>query len=91
MTDPKQAAPLLRAIDEYTGSFIVKSALQLAPLVFVRPGELRQAEWEHIDLETKEWRYLVTKTQTPRICRNYDHGTIVSEAHFMSRFDGYDP
>jgi integrase len=91
MTDPKQAAPLLRAIDEYTGSFIVKSALQLAPLVFVRPGELRQAEWEHIDLETKEWRYLVTKTQTPRICRNYDHGTIVSEAHFMSSFDGYDP
>jgi len=67
MTDPKQAAPLLRAIDDYTGSFVVKSALQLAPLVFVRPGELRQAEWEHVDLETKEWRYLVTKTQTPHI------------------------
>ncbi|MGZ8235351.1 tyrosine-type recombinase/integrase [Methylobacter tundripaludum] len=67
MTDPKQAAPLLRAIDDYTGSFIVKSALQLAPLVFVRPGELRQAEWEHIDLDAKEWRYLVTKTQTPHI------------------------
>jgi Arm DNA-binding domain len=64
MTDPKQIAPLLRAIDEYTGSPIVKSALQLAPLVFVRPGELRHAEWEHIDLEAKEWRYLVTKTQT---------------------------
>lgn len=67
MTDPKQAAPLLRAIDEYTGSFIVKSALQLAPLVFVRPGELRQAEWEHINLESKEWRYLVTKTNTQHI------------------------
>ncbi len=67
MTDPKQAAPLLRAIDSYTGTFIVKSALQLAPLVFVRPGELRHAEWEHIDLEEKEWRYLVTKTQTPHI------------------------
>jgi integrase len=67
MTDPKQVAPLLRAIDDYSGSFIVKSALQLAPLVFVRPGELRQAEWVHIDLETKEWRYLVTKTQTPHI------------------------
>ena len=67
ITDPKQAAPLLRAIDEYTGSFIVKSALQLAPLVFVRPGELRQAEWEHFDLEAKEWRYLVTKTKTPHI------------------------
>ncbi|MFI3184623.1 MAG: site-specific integrase [Methylococcaceae bacterium] len=67
ITDPKQAAPQLRAIDEYTGSFIVKSALQLAPLVFVRPGELRQAEWEHFDLEAKEWRYLVTKTKTPHI------------------------
>lgn len=67
ITDPKQAAPLLRAIDDYTGSFIVKSALQLAPLVFVRPGELRQAEWEHINLESKEWRYLATKTKTPHI------------------------
>ncbi|MDD2724680.1 MAG: site-specific integrase [Methylovulum sp.] len=67
VTEPKQAAELLRAIDGYSGSFIVKSALQLAPLVFVRPGELRQAEWEHIDLEAKEWRYLVTKTQTPHI------------------------
>ncbi len=67
ITNPKEAAPLLRAIDEYTGSFIVKSALQLAPLVFVRPGELRQAEWEHIDLDAKEWRYMVTKTKTPHI------------------------
>ncbi|MFI3198182.1 MAG: integrase arm-type DNA-binding domain-containing protein [Methylococcaceae bacterium] len=67
MTDPKQAAPLLRAIDSYTGSFVVKSALQLAPLVFVRPGELRHAEWEHIDLDAKEWRYLVPKTKTPHI------------------------
>lgn len=67
VTEPKQAAELLRAIDGYTGSFVVKSALQLAPLVFVRPGELRQAEWLHIDLEAKEWRYMVTKTQTPHI------------------------
>jgi integrase len=67
MTDTKQIAPLLRAIDGYSGSYIVKSALQLAPLVFVRPGELRHAEWQHIDLEAKEWRYLVTKTQTQHI------------------------
>ncbi len=67
MTDPKQIAPLLRAIDDYSGSYIVKSALQIAPLVFVRPGELRHAEWQHIDLESKEWRYLVTKTQTQHI------------------------
>jgi len=67
VTEPKQAAELLHAIDGYSGSFIVKSALQLAPLVFVRPGELRQAEWEHIDFEAKEWRYRVTKTLTPHI------------------------
>lgn len=51
VTDPKQAAPLLRAIDAYQGVFTVRCALQLAPLVFVRPGELRQAEWAHIDLD----------------------------------------
>ncbi len=68
LTEPQQVASLLRAIDDYSGSFIVKSsALQLAPLVFVRPSELRQAEWSHIDFETKEWRYLVTKTNTPHI------------------------
>lgn len=67
MTDPQQVSILLKAIDIYSGSFVVKSALQLAPLVFVRPSELRQAEWQHIDFETKEWRYLVTKTQTQHI------------------------
>jgi integrase len=67
MTEPQQVAPLLGAIDNYTSSYIVKSALQLAPLVFVRPGELGHAEWEHIDLNAKEWRYLVSKTQTPHI------------------------
>lgn len=55
ITDPKEVAPLLRAIDGYHGSFVVKSAMQLAPLVFVRPGELRQAEWSEIDLEAAEW------------------------------------
>jgi integrase len=55
ITDPKEVVPLLRAIDGYKGSFVVKSAMQLAPLVFVRPGELRQAEWAEIDLEAAEW------------------------------------
>lgn len=48
ITDPKQIAELLRAIDCYQGTFTVQCALKLAPLVFVRPGELRQAEWAHI-------------------------------------------
>jgi len=54
-TDPKEVAPLLRAIDEYDGSFVVKCAMRLAPLVFVRPGELRKAEWSEIDLDAAEW------------------------------------
>jgi integrase len=41
--------------------------LRLAPLVFVRPGELRKAEWKDIDLDGAEWRYVVTKTNTPHI------------------------
>ncbi|OYY95914.1 MAG: integrase [Hydrogenophilales bacterium 28-61-23] len=67
VTEPKQVAELLRAMNGYTGSLIVGYALRLAPLVFVRPGELRKAEWDDIDLETAEWRYLVTKTNTPHI------------------------
>lgn len=55
MTDPEKVAGLLRAIDGYEGSFIVKCALRLAPLFFVRPGELRQAEWAEIDLDQAEW------------------------------------
>lgn len=66
-TDPKQVAQILRAMDGYQGSFTVRCALRLAPLVFVRPGELRKAEWADIDLDAVEWRYTVTKTQTPHI------------------------
>jgi integrase len=55
VTEPIQVGELLRAIDGFTGSFIVKCALRLAPLVFVRPGELRQAEWSEIDLDVAEW------------------------------------
>ena len=55
ITDPKEVGPLLRAIDAYKGSSAVKWALQLAPLVFVRPGELRQAEWTEFDLDAAEW------------------------------------
>lgn len=66
-TDPKEVAPLLRMIAEYDGSFVVACALRLAPLVFVRPGELRQAEWAAIDLDQAEWRYTVTKTKAEHL------------------------
>jgi len=54
--EPKRIGALLRAIDGYEGFFATKCALRLAPLVFVRPGELRKAEWPEIDLEKAEWR-----------------------------------
>jgi integrase len=56
ITEPRQVAQLLRAIDGYQGHFAVETALQLAPLVFVRPGELRAAEWSEFDLDAAEWR-----------------------------------
>jgi integrase len=56
ITDPKQVGELLRAISGYQGSFVSKCALRLAPLVFVRPVELRQAEWTELDLDSVEWR-----------------------------------
>ena len=56
ITDPKKIKGLLRAIDGFEGTFVVHCALKLAPLVFVRPGELRNAQWHEIDLETSEWR-----------------------------------
>ncbi len=55
ITEPKEVAPLLRAIDGYQGHFVVKCALRLAPMFFVRPGELRNAEWEEIDLDEAVW------------------------------------
>jgi hypothetical protein len=55
ITDPEQFKGLLKAIDAYQGSFIVKCAIQLQALTFVRPGELRHAEWSEIDLETAQW------------------------------------
>ncbi len=67
VTEPKEVAKLLRVIDGYEGTLTVACALRLAPLVFVRPGELRQAEWADIDFETKEWRYTVTKTNSQHI------------------------
>lgn len=55
VTDPAALGGLLRAIDGYEGGFITKCALRLAPLVFLRPGELRKAEWREIDLEAGLW------------------------------------
>lgn len=66
-TEPSEVAELLRAIDGFKGTLTVQCALQLAPLVFVRPSELRMAKWADIDLDSGEWRYLVSKTKTDHL------------------------
>ena len=55
IVEPKEVGKLMLAIEEYKGSLEVCSALRLAPLVFVRPGELRHAEWSEIDLDAATW------------------------------------
>jgi integrase len=67
VTDPARLGDILRALEGYEGTLTVRCALRLAPLVFVRPGELRKAQWADIDLDNAEWRYTVTKTNTPHI------------------------
>ncbi len=66
IVDPPGIGALLRAIDEYDGLPITKFALKLAPLVFVRPGELRRAEWAEVDLEGAEWRIPASKMKMRR-------------------------
>jgi integrase len=61
ITDPVKIGQLLRDIDAYEGSFVVASALKLSPLVFVRPGELRRAEWSEVDIDSAEWRIPAAK------------------------------
>lgn len=56
ITDPKAIGQLLRDFRAYEGSFVTRCALLLAPLVFVRPGELRKAAWPEINLDSAEWR-----------------------------------
>jgi integrase len=67
VTDPKRLGEILRMMHGYKGSLVVKCALNLAPLVFVRPGELRHAVWLDIYLDEAEWRFVVSKTKLPHI------------------------
>lgn len=56
IVNPDGVGELLRAMDGYQGGFVTRCALRLAPLTFVRPGELRTAEWAHVHLDISEWR-----------------------------------
>lgn len=90
VTDPARIGALLRAIHGYSGSMVTVAALKLAPLVFVRPGELRQARWEDIDLDAAEWRYMVTKTKTQHVVPLSDQAVaILQELHPLTKRSPY--
>ena len=67
ITEPKALGELITAIRGYHGTLTVRSALQLSPLLFARPGELRKAQWVDINLDAAEWRYTASKTDTAHI------------------------
>ncbi|NOT15349.1 MAG: integrase arm-type DNA-binding domain-containing protein [Methylotenera sp.] len=84
-TEPKEIAELLRAIDGFTGSITVQVALRLSPLVFVRPSELRTAKWADIDLESNQWRYRVSKTNTMHLVPlSIQAAKLFAEIHALS-------
>lgn len=88
--EPTKVAMLLRSIDGYEGTAVVAAALKLAPLVFVRPGELRTARWAEIDLETAEWRHTATKTGTPHIVPLATQSVgILKELYPLTKRSGY--
>ena len=97
ITDPSAVGELLRAIDGFRGTFVVQCALKLAPLFFVRPGELRKAEWQQFDLEKGEWRYFVTKTRSEHLVPLSSQAVaILQELHPLTStnkfvFPGRDP
>ena len=61
VTKPSEIGGILRAIDGYTGTFVVRSAFRLAPQVFVRPGGLREAKWQDMDLDEANWLLELSK------------------------------
>lgn len=97
ITDPKGVAELLRAFDGFRGTFVVRCALLLAPLLFVRPGELRKATWDGFDLDRGEWRYFINKTKTEHLVPLASQAVaILRELHALTGhgdyvFPGRDP
>lgn len=67
ITDPQAIQDLIKRMNAYKGSIVVKTALLLAAMLFVRPGELRHARWSDIDFKNAEWRFTTSKTSTPHI------------------------
>ena len=67
LTEPEKIGELLRALYAYKGAVVTQAALKLAPMLFVRPGELRRAKWAEMNLDGAEWRFTASKTGTPHI------------------------
>jgi integrase len=97
ITEPAAVGELLRAIDGFRGTFIVQCALSLAPMFFVRPGELRKAEWAHFNLDKAEWRYTASKTKSEHLVPLATQAiAILRELHALTGqerfvFSGRDP
>ncbi len=92
LTDPAAVGGLLRAIDGYEGYFVTRCALRLAPLVFVRPGELRNAEWKEFNLEQAEWLIPAERMkmgQTHLVPLSTRAVAILRELHPRTKFSRY--
>ena len=90
--DPERVGELLRAIDGYTGQPVSRLAMQLAPHVFVRPGELRHADWEEFDLEEALWTITAAKTKMRKehhVPLSRQAIAILGELHALTGPNGY--
>jgi integrase len=90
--EAKRAGELLRAIDGYEGQVLTKLAMQLSPHVFVRPGELRHAEWEEIDLEGALWTIPATKMKMRKahlVPLSRQSVDLLRQAHAITGSSGY--
>jgi integrase len=88
IVDPADIGALLRAVEDYDGLPLTKAALKLAPLVFVRPGELRRAEWAEFDLERAEWRIPAAKMKMRRLHRVPLSKQALAIIHDLQPFSG---
>ena len=92
ITDPKRVGELLRAIDGFEGQVLTKIALQLSAHVFVRPGELRKAEWSEIDLGKAEWHIPAAKMKMRRghsVPLSRQVRQLLQRAHEITGPDGF--
>ena len=86
ITEPKRIGALLRAIEGYDGSPSTRNALRIAPILFVRPGELRRAEWKDFDLKNAIWNYTPSKGGSPiQFPLSVQAIQILREQHELSR------